>query len=269
MAFQSNGPVMLALPPFRGFTRRVILIAGSWFLAAWVLGWIWPAGVMVAMGHVMLNPWSLAHGMVWELVTYPFVDIGLLSVLFALLTVWFFGSQVGDEIGSRRLAEYFFANTVGGGLLAVVLSYVVGHRVPGLEIDIAYAAGMWPASLAILLAFAYFHAEERIRSNFILLIKAKHLAMLYVGGYVVVCVFWQGYRFSALVALMNALCGWLFLKYAPRRGLRHAVSEKWFAMRNEFYRNKRKKAAKEFEVYMRKQGKDVRVDDDDEKKWMN
>ena len=37
-----------------------------------------------------------------------------------------------------------------------------------------------------------------------------------------------------------------------------------------FYRSKRKRAAKEFEVYMRKQGKDVRVDDDsNDKKWMN
>ena len=269
MAFQSNGPVMLALPPFRGFTRRIILIAGCWFLAAWVLGWVWPAGVMYAMDHVMLNPWSLAHGMVWELVTYPFVDIGLLSVLFALLTVWFFGAQLEDELGSRWLADYFFTITLGGGLLATLLSFAIGHRVPGLETDIAYTAGMWPATLALLLAFAWFHAEERIRFNFILLIKAKHLAMLYVGGYVVVGVLFAGYRFSALAALMNALCGWMFLKWVPRRGLRYAASEKWFGMRNDFYRTKRRRAAKKFEVYMRKQGKDVRVDDPDDKKWMN
>jgi len=268
MAFQSNGPVMLALPPFRGFTRRIILIAGCWFLAVWVLGWISPSAVMYAMGHVMLNPWSLAHGMVWELVTYPFVDIGLLSVLFALLTIWFFGSQLEDAMGSRWLAEYFFTITVGGGLAAALLSFALGHRIPGLETDIAYTAGMWPASLAILVAFAHFNPDAPIRLYFVLQLKARHLAMLYVGGYVVMLALWSGYRFIAVVALANALCGWMFLKWVPRRGLRYAASEKWFGMRNEFYRAKRKKAAKEFEVYMRKQGKDVRVDDD-EKKWMN
>jgi hypothetical protein len=128
---------------------------------------------------------------------------------------------------------------------------------------------MWPATLAMLVAFAYFHGEERIRFDFIVLIKAKHLVALYLAGYVVALVFFAAYRFSALVALTNALCGWMFLKWVPLRGLRFAVSEKWFGLRNEFYRNKRRRAAKEFEVYMRKQGKDVRVDDSNDKKWMN
>jgi hypothetical protein len=137
------------------------------------------------------------------------------------------------------------------------------------------AAGMWPAAMAILVAFAYFYGDAPIRLFLVLQVKAKYVAALYLGFYVLV-VLLGGDKFGALVALTNALCGWLFLKWVPRRGLRYAVSEKWFGMRNEFYRNKRRRAAKEFEVYMRKQGKDIRVDDphiDDSKdsnakKWM-
>jgi membrane associated rhomboid family serine protease len=269
MAFQSNGPVMLALPPFRGFTRRIILIAGCVWLAELVLGMLpgrYSAGYLIL--NLMLQPGTLAHGMLWQLVTYPFVGMGLLSLVFALLTVWFFGSRVEDDRGTQWMAEYFFSATIGGAVVATALCCVPGRWVLALNPGhLVLAAGMWPAAMAILVAFARFHGEEEIRLYIVLRVKAKYVALLYLGFYVLV-VLLGGDKFGALVALANALCGWMFLKWVPRRGLRYAASEKWFGMRNEFYRAKRKKAAKEFEVYMRKQGKDVRVDDDD-KKWMN
>jgi hypothetical protein len=65
-----------------------------------------------------------------------------------------------------------------------------------------------------------------------------------------------------VVALCNALAGYVFLRFAPRRGLRVGVSERWFAMRNSYYRAKRRRAAKKFTVYMKKQGRDVSLDED-------
>jgi hypothetical protein len=60
-----------------------------------------------------------------------------------------------------------------------------------------------------------------------------------------------------------------------------AFSEGFFNLRNNYYRWKRRRVARKFEVYMRKQNRDVRFDsegryiDPDEKrdpndrKWMN
>ena len=39
-----------------------------------------------------------------------------------------------------------------------------------------------------------------------------------------------------------------------------AASESWFGLRNSYYRAKRRRAAKKFTVYMKKQGKDVNLD---------
>jgi hypothetical protein len=60
------------------------------------------------------------------------------------------------------------------------------------------------------------------------------------------------------------------------------VSELWFGLRNSYYRAKRRRAAKKFVVYMKKQGKDVSLDaegryvdplgkahEPGDKKWMN
>jgi membrane associated rhomboid family serine protease len=272
MAFQSNGPVMLALPPFRGFTRQVVLIAAGAWLAEMVLGMVpgWYSESLLL--HLVLQPAMLAHGMVWELMTYPFVGMGLLSLLFALLSVWFFGSRLEEDRGSQWLMEYFLTATVGGAAVATAICYAVNYFgarwVSALDpAGGIFSAGMWPAATAVLVAFAWFYPEEEMRLYLVLRVKAKYVAALYVAGYLLLSVFSRD-AFGAVVGLTNVLCGWMFLKWIPQRGLRYAASEKLFGMRNAFYRNKRKRAAEEFEVYMRKQGKDVRVDDDD-KKWMN
>jgi hypothetical protein len=46
----------------------------------------------------------------------------------------------------------------------------------------------------------------------------------------------------------------------PRRGFSHLLSERWYGLRNRYYRWKRRHAARKFEVYMRSQGRTVHFD---------
>jgi hypothetical protein len=55
--------------------------------------------------------------------------------------------------------------------------------------------------------------------------------------------------------LGGALFGFIYLKFMPRRGLASATSERYFGLRNAYYRWKRRRAARKFEVYMRKHDK--------------
>jgi hypothetical protein len=48
------------------------------------------------------------------------------------------------------------------------------------------------------------------------------------------------------------LFGYIWLKFVPRRGFGYAVSERGFSIRNTYYKWKRRRAARKFEVYMRK-----------------
>jgi hypothetical protein len=80
----------------------------------------------------------------------------------------------------------------------------------------------------------------------------------------------------AFAQLGGALAGLLYIRVAPRRGVTFAFSEKWYALRNGYYRWKRRRAGRKFEVYMRSQGRTVRFDSqgrpldddpDDTKRW--
>jgi membrane associated rhomboid family serine protease len=259
MAFRSNGPISMVFPPFRGVTRRIILITLCAYLGLAALGLFSQELEGTLHGLLMLSDKAL-HPLIWELVTYSFVGQGLISVAFALLSFWFFGSALEDERGSRWMTEYFLVATIGGAVVASLLSMAADGHIPGLGTG-SSAAGLWPAVLAVLVAYARFHAEDQIQFNFLFTIKAKYIAAIYLLFYLGSALI-GGDRFGALTALCNALVGYGFLRLAPRRGLRVGVSERWFALRNSYYRSKRRRAAKKFTVYMRKQGKDVSLDED-------
>ena len=84
-----------------------------------------------------------------------------------------------------------------------------------------------------------------------------------------------------LSAILCGLAGALYLRFAPRGGLAVGVSERLFGVRNAYYRYKRRRAARKFQVYMGKQGRSVKFDSDGryidpdkkkdptDKRWMN
>jgi membrane associated rhomboid family serine protease len=119
------------------------------FAAEIVLGMVSPTTAAFLVNLLLLHPDQAVHKQIWQFVTYPFLGMGLLSLLFALLSVWFFGSTLEDERGPHWFAEFFLAVTIAGGLVATLLSYASGGHIPGLNPDNAIrAAGLWPFSLS-------------------------------------------------------------------------------------------------------------------------
>jgi membrane associated rhomboid family serine protease len=273
---RSNNPITLSFPAFRGATRRIVLAALACYVFFLVGGLVLPRVFVGLEAMLVLQPVQLVgHGWVWQPFTYSFAPNGLLSEAFALLSVWLFGAMLEDEFGSRWLTEFFVVATAGGGLLACALSYGFAGRYAALD-PYNSAYGMWPAVLALLLAFARFHGEEELRLYFLINVKAKYVAALFLLVYVVGALF-GGDKFGAMEAICVALAAYVYLRVVPRRGLQFTVSERWFGMRNAYYRSKRRRAGKQFEVYMKKQGKDVNVSsqeprdprDPNDKRWMN
>ena len=103
---------------------------------------------------------------------------------------------------------------------------------------------------------------------------ALNLAALY--GLISIAMLFGQQRMYAFAQLGGALAGLLFIRLAPRRGFTFVFSEQLYGLRNRYYRWKRRRAARKFEVYMRSQGRTVRFDGqgrqldedpDDKKRW--
>ncbi|MGE5344477.1 MAG: rhomboid family intramembrane serine protease [Acidithiobacillales bacterium] len=61
----------------------------------------------------------------WRLVTYPLVNVGIISVLFGLLILWSFGSELEPEWGSGGYALFLVLAALSGGVLGVAASLLL------------------------------------------------------------------------------------------------------------------------------------------------
>jgi membrane associated rhomboid family serine protease len=265
------------MPPFAGATRRIILANVGAFFALAVLSWVSPTVEGLLLRHLILEPLAVARGEVWQLFTYAFVQDGILAILFGMLTLWFTGSLLEGSYGSRWLAELYVSSVVGGAAIASALSFTHILRLN----PVAGAVGAWGGIFGLLIAIAMLFGEQEFLLWFVLRIKAKYMVAIYILIAVAVLLK-QSDTFGALLQLSGALCGFLYVRFAPRGGFASGFSERYFGLRNEYYRWKRRRAARKFEVYMRKQNREVHFDKDgryvdpdelrknpNDKRWMN
>jgi membrane associated rhomboid family serine protease len=271
-----TNPITMTFPPFAGTVRRLVLANVAVFFTIAVLQWIAPAFANALLSSLILKPFAVLHGEIWQLATYSFVQLGLMDILFGMLTLWFCGSMLEGAYGSRWLAELYFTSAVGGALLASAISFT---RILTLHPG-AIGFGAWGGIFGMMMAIAMRFGDQEFLLFFVVRIRAKYMVAIYILIAVAILLK-DANSFGALLQLSGALFGYLYVRYAPTRGLSYGASEAYFSVRNAFYRSKRRRAARKFEVYMGKQGRQVHFDkegryldpdakkDPTDKRWMN
>lgn len=272
-----SSSMMMQFPPFAGMIRRLILANVAIYFALLLLGWVAPGGRNAIVSIGALTPSMVTHGYLWQIVTYSFIHIGILSILFNMLSLWFVGAYMEAIYGSRWIAELYFISVIGAAITTIAVSYTgVFHLTP-----MATTFGAMGGIFGLLAAFGVLMGDQQfLLFPLPISIRAKYLVIIYM--LIAVASLMQGPSgFAYLAYLGGALFGFIYVKMAPRRGFAFAASERAFGMRNSYYRWKRKRAATKFEVYMRKHDRTVKFDeqgryidpdkdrDPNDRRWMN
>ena len=268
---------IMAFPEFRGFTRKLILWNLGIFFSLLVLGLFARGAVGAIVGYLALTPVLVAHGYVWQLVTYCFIHTGILNTALELLSLWFLGSFLEDIHGPRWMGELFFVSVIGAGVAAVALSFALAPSIGLVGVGLT---GCFGGIFGLLISFGVLHGDMSFMMFPLpIQIKAKYLVTVYL--LIAFASFFLSDKIYALAQLGGALCGFIYIKTAPRRGFFSGASERYFGVRNSYYKWKRRRAARKFEVYMRKQNREVHFDregryidpdkgkDPNDKRWMN
>jgi membrane associated rhomboid family serine protease len=247
----------LSFPPF---TRAVI-----WLLAintAVFLG-LSAFGTRTVIQWVFLNlglvPSEVVfHFAIWQIVTYSFIHVGFWHWFGNMLGIWMFGSTFESSWGTRRFLELFFTGVVGASLTTIILSFAHILSTPG-TVTVGASGGVF----AILMAFGLVFGENEIMMiPFPFLIKAKYFVLILIVVTVAFAI--SGGGSTAYLAHLGGLFfGYLYVKFSPARGVsgRFSISEWWYGLNNSYYRWKRRRAAKKFEVYMQKHDRKVEFDE--------
>ena len=245
--------IQLGLPDFSGATRKLVLWnVGAYFalLLATTAGLV---GIGPVLAHLGLFPPNVLRGELWQVVTYSFVHPGFRGALWDLLSLWMIGGLLESYHGGRWLNGLYAASVLGTAVAALGL-YAAGATGGGA----GAVTGCLGGTFGLLVAVGLLHGDLEFLLLFVVRVKAKYLATIYV--LVVLAMLFGEQKFYAFAWLGGAAGGWLWVKFAPRRGLGWSVSESWYGVRNRYYRWKRRRAAAKFQVYMRKQGRTMRFD---------
>ena len=191
-----------------------------------------------------LTPYLVTHNLyIWQLVTYIFLHDThqFFHILFNMLGLWMFGSDLERLWGSRQFTKFFFICGIGAGLISVALSR-------NSTVSIIGASG---AIYGVLMAFGMLF-PNRIIYWIIFPIPAKWLVIIFGGIAFISSLQATGDGVAHVAHLGGMLCGFVYLKGG---GLLSGIR-----FRHERWR--RGRLRKKFDVYY-----NDRHPDDDNERW--
>ena len=268
-----SGASPFSFPDFRGATRRLVLLNLCAFFALLLAQLVFPANAGQLAGHLCFVPRAFLHGAFWQPFTYSFIQFGLLGTLLSLLSLWFLAGFIENYHSSSWVFGLYVTSVLGTAAAATAIyaaAPTLGYQLPAIPLY-----GCFGGIFGLLAAIGYLYGDVQ----FLLIplpigIKARYLVAIF--ALISIASLFGQQRIYAFAQLGGGLAGLLYLQLAPRRGVSFAFSEKWFALRNRYYRWKRRRAARKFQVYMRSQGRTVHLDGrgkqiddehDDKKRW--
>ena len=244
----------LSFPPFTPAVKQLLIANCAIFLLFALLGALSSTAMLSSLlyRHLGLEGWAVAHGEIWQLVTYAFLHAGLLHLLFNMLALWMFGAQLEMDWGYSLFMQFYFFCVIGAALVTVAVSFTGILGVSPHTLTVGASGGIY----GILIAFGILHGDSQIMLFPIpFTIKARYfvIGLIFLALYGALSSAHNLGQSTAYMAhLGGGLFGYLFLKFVPRRGFGFLSSEKFYGLRNSYYRWKRRRAARKFEVYMRK-----------------
>ncbi len=249
----------LSLPPFTRAVTWLIGINTGVYLLCLALNL---AGLHVRdflLDTVALNPIEVVqHGWLWQLVTYGFLHFDFWHWFGNMLGLWMFGSAIEGAWGPRRFVELFSIGIVGAALTTIATSYAHVLGSSPLTQTLGASGGVF----AVLMAFGMLFGDNEIMLiPFPFTIKAKY----FIGILIVVTLAFAmmgGGQVAYVAHLGGLLFGWLYTRRGPKPAMVNVgFSERYYGLRNSYYRWKRRRAAKKFEVYMSKHDRQVHFDE--------
>ena len=178
---------------------------------------------------------------VYQLVTYMFIHAGLLHILFNMLALWMFGTELERMWGTRFFLKFYFITGIGAGALTVLLTYLLPFG-PLRQLQVSYIVGASGAIYGLLLAYAMYFPDRQIYMYLVFPIPAR-IFVLIMGAIAL----YLSMSDSGGVANATHLCG-LLVAYVYLKGLRLTLNP-WAEVKYRYIKWRINRVRKKFDVY--------------------
>ena len=250
-----NTQFEFGFPPFRGAVREIILGSVAIYVVILLLMAFAPGVGQTVLAVGRLDPAGIQRGWLWQFVTYAFMYVDPLDFALSLLGVYFLGAAVEERIGYSRFYAFFFGSVILSAVAGFLLS-LTGVIAQGP----AYGSGA--AANAILMVFYLYNREAPIMLFPIPIQIPVKWIVLFITAIETAYLLLSHFALFYCILLLGLGAGYVwYALFLARGGISLGVSERFYGVRNSYYRWKRRRAAKKFEVYMRKHDRQVEFDE--------
>lgn len=158
----------------------------------------------------------------WQLASYLFIHIEFFHLLFNMLALWWFGSDLEAAWGAKKFIRFYFFTGIGAGVVSAIL---------GLP-----TIGASGAVFGLLLWFGMTFPNRLLYLYFVIPVKAKYCVAVF-GGIELVALLsaGEGSRINHAAHLSGIAFGLIFLQL---QGRSFNLKERWKAYRRNQKRKK-------------------------------
>jgi membrane associated rhomboid family serine protease len=185
-----------------------------------------PGGGMLPVWLGLMPAATIEQLRIWQPATYMFLHAGLFHLLFNMLALWMFGTELERLWGTRYFLKFYFVCGIGAGMLTVlfaVLPFDVSRALYG-----SIVIGASGAIYGLLLAYGLYFPDRPILMFMLFPIPAKYFVMIigaiafysslgatggvasatHLGGLVVGYLYLKGARVDPLAELKYRYLKW-------------------------------------------------------------
>jgi len=167
--FQMHPPKLSLVNKF------LIVISGALFLLGSILKAI---GAFSLVGYLGLSASGVLSGMVWQFLTYPFMEAQLLGFIFNSLLIWFIGSELEQLWGSKLYLRFLLFVTIPVGLIYCAIGLIFFY---GTSVFFNPLFGLTGINFAILIAYAMLYPDRQLSLMMVFPMRARTFCWILVG----------------------------------------------------------------------------------------
>ncbi len=122
-----------------------------------------------------LSPATVGAGQGWRLLTWVFFEPDALSLIFAILGLWWFGRDLARAWGPTRFLAVYLGMAVATGAATCLVAWL-------LRMGDLIVLGPWPLVTTLIIAWAVLYPHQDVLVFFVLPLRGRNLIYATVGG---------------------------------------------------------------------------------------
>ncbi len=147
---------------------------------------------------------GIKSGLLYQFVTYPFMEASFMGLLFESLIIWFIGSDLERQWGAK-----FYLQLLAVSVLAVIPVYLALSAFFGISGPLMGITGF---GYALLVSYGIIYSDRQLTFMLLFPMKAKYFCLL-LAGIQLYMGFFSGNGAVSFAHLASMLFAFFFLQY--------------------------------------------------------